>query len=207
MPPSEMKRHIHTLDVIKVVLLLTGIGLSAAYVLLSFEASAVQARLKRQFEQDITHQQARAHFERERADRSPQLQTHAGGLAKLDIPKAGISAMVMEGTDDATLRVAVGHIQGTALPGQAGNVGLAGHRDSFFRGLRNIGVDDEITLTTREGVLHYTVESVRIAPPDDVSALRNTPYPALTLVTCYPFYYVGPAPRRWIVKARLMSLA
>ena len=123
MPTSEMKRHIHTLDVIKVVLLLTGIGLSSAYVLLSFQASAVQARLKRQFEQDITHQQDRAHFER--GDRSPQLQTHAGGLAKLDIPKAGISAMVIEGTDDATLRVAVGHIQGTALPGQAGNVGLA----------------------------------------------------------------------------------
>src|SRR5207245_7707143 len=185
MPPSEMKRHIHTLDVIKVVLLLTGIGLSAAYVLLSFEASAVQARLKRQFEQDITHQQALAHFERERADRSPQLQTHAGGLAKLDIPKAGISAMVIEGTDDATLRVAVGHIRGTALPGQAGNVGLAGHRDSFFRGLRNVSVGDEITLSTREGILHYRVESVRIVSPDDASARRNTPYPALTLVTCY----------------------
>ena len=113
--------------------------------------------------------------------------------------------MVMDGTDDATLRVAVGHIPGTRLPGQGGNVGLAGHRDSFFRGLSKLRIGDEITLTTREDTLHYTVESVRIVSPEDVSVLQDTSYPVLTLVTCYPFYYVGPAPQRWIVKAHLTS--
>ena len=172
---------------------------------LLFQASAVQARLKQQFEHEIAQQQTRAHSQKRDAAQPSESQPKIDGLAKLDIPKAGLSAMVMEGADDATLRVAVGHIPGTALPGQGGNVGLAGHRDSFFRGLRKLQVGDEITLTTRAGTLLYTVESIRVVRPDDVNVLRNTPYPALTLVTCYPFYYVGPAPQRWIVKARLTS--
>jgi LPXTG-site transpeptidase (sortase) family protein len=190
---------------IKVFLVVTGIVSLGAYVFLLFQASVVQARLKHQFEQEIASQQARAHSARRDAARPLESQAKIDGLAKLDIPKAGLSAMVMEGADDATLRVAVGHIPGTALPGQGGNVGLAGHRDLFFRGLRKLQVGDEITLTTQRGILHYTVETIRIVSPDDVSVLRNTPYPVLTLVTCYPFYYVGPAPRRWIVEARLTS--
>ena len=184
---------------------MAGIVSLGAYALLRFQASAVQARLKQQFEQEIAEHLARAHSEGRDAVRPLESQAQIDGLAKLDIVKAGLSAMVMDGTDDATLRVAVGHIPGTPLPGQGGNVGLAGHRDSFFRGLRKLRAGDEITLTTREGILHYTVETIRVVSPDDVSVLRNTPYPALTLVTCYPFYYVGPAPRRWIVKARLTS--
>jgi len=85
----------------------------------------------------------------------------------------------MDGTDDATLRVAVGHIPGTRLPGPAGNVGLAGHRDSFFRGLSKLRIGDEITLTTRGDTLHYTVESMRIVSPDDVSVSRINEIPAV----------------------------
>ena len=204
-PDERMKRNFRTLYLLKVFLMVAGIVSLGTYVLLPFQASALQARLKQQFEKEIAGQQPRAHSAGREAAQPLQSQAKIDGLAKLDITKAGLSAMVMEGADDATLRVAVGHIPGTALPGQGGNVGLAGHRDSFFRGLRKLTVGDEITLTTRASTLHYTVESIRVVSPDDVSVLRNTPYPALTLVTCYPFYYVGPAPQRWIVKARLTS--
>jgi LPXTG-site transpeptidase (sortase) family protein len=194
------------LGLFKLFLVVTGITAVGAYVFLSVQASAAQARLKREFEREIAIQQNRGQFggQGTRAQ-SSQHQRHNDGLAKLDIPRAGLSVMVMDGTDDATLRIAVGHIPGTRLPGQAGNVGLAGHRDSFFRGLSKIKIGDEITLRTREDTLHYTVESVRIVLPDDVSVLQDTSYPSLTLVTCYPFYYVGPAPERWIVKAHLAS--
>jgi sortase A len=99
------------------------------------------------------------------------------------------------------LRHAVGHIPGTPLPGQQGNVGLAGHRDTFFRGLRNIQKDDEITLTTLHGSYRYRVDSTRIVRPEDTKVLAATADDFLTLVTCYPFYFVGPAPKRFIVRA------
>ena len=204
---EHMKRNSRTLYLLKAFLVAIGIVSLGAYVFLLFQASAVQARLKQQFEHEIALQQTRAHSQKRDAAQPSESQPKIDGLAKLDIPKAGLSAMVMEGADDATLRVAVGHIPGTALPGQGGNVGLAGHRDSFFRGLRKLQVGDEITLTTRAGTLHYRVETIRVVSPDDVSVLRDTPYPALTLVTCYPFYYVGPAPRRWIVEARAQQSA
>jgi sortase A len=109
--------------------------------------------------------------------------------------------MIMEGTDGRTLRHAVGHIPGTALPGQQGNVALAGHRDTFFRGLRNINKDDEITLTTLHGSYRYRVDSTQVVEPRDTEVLDATTDNILTLVTCYPFYFVGPAPKRFIVRA------
>jgi sortase A len=194
------------LRLLNLFLVLTGITALGGYVYFSLQASAVQARLERQFERENAAQRNGVQFKGPgKTAESSQPRGHNDGLAKLDIPTAGLSVMVVDGTDDATLRVAVGHIPGTRFPGQAGNVGLAGHRDSFFRGLSKLRIGDEITLTTREDTLHYAVESVRIVSPDDVGVLQNTSYPALTLVTCYPFYYVGPAPQRWIVKAHLTS--
>lgn len=194
------------LRLLKLFLVVTGFAALGGYVFLSLQASAAQARIMRQFEREIAVQQNRGQSgRRDTTAQSSQGQRHNDGLGKLEIPRAGLSVMVMDGTDDATLRMAVGHIPGTRLPGQTGNVGLAGHRDSFFRGLSKLRIGDEITLTTREDTLHYTVESLRIVSPDDVSVLQDTSYPALTLVTCYPFYYVGPAPQRWIVKAHLTS--
>jgi sortase A len=98
----------------------------------------------------------------------------------------------------------VGHIPGTALPGEDGNIVLAAHRDTFFRPLRNIQKGDEIALTTLSGAYRYRVESIQIVGPDDVGVLSPTKQPTLTLVTCYPFYFVGSAPKRFIVRAGLI---
>jgi len=122
-------------------------------------------------------------------------------LGQIEIGSIGLSVMILEGTDGRTLRRAVGHISGTALPGEQGNVAIAGHRDTFFRPLRNIHVNDEITLTTLKGVYHYRVESEKLVEPEDMSVLDNSTDDVLTLVTCYPFYYVGRAPQRFIVRA------
>ena len=125
-----------------------------------------------------------------------------GGLiGRIEIPRLGISAIVIEGTSARSLRRAVGHIAGMALPGQGGNVGISGHRDTFFRPLRNIRRNDIITLTTLLGEYRYRVVSTRIVQPDSVEELDPSRDEILTLVTCYPFYFVGPAPKRFIVRA------
>ena len=126
-------------------------------------------------------------------------------LGRIEISSLGLAAMIMEGTDARTLQHAVGHIPGTPLPGQQGNVALAGHRDTFFRGLRNIHKDDKITLTTLHGFFSYRVDSTQVVEPEDTQVLAATADDFLTLVTCYPFYYVGPAPKRFIVRARRIS--
>ena len=126
-------------------------------------------------------------------------------LARIEISAIGLDAMVMEGTDAKTLRRAVGHISGTPMPGQQGNVAIAGHRDTFFRALRNIREDDGITLTTLAGSYGYRVDSIKVVEPDDTAVLDNTNTAILTLVTCYPFYFVGPAPQRFVVRAHRIS--
>jgi sortase A len=126
-------------------------------------------------------------------------------LGRIEIPRIGLAAMIMEGVDAGTLRHAVGHIPGTPLPGQPGNVALAGHRDTFFRPLRNIQDGDKITLTTLDGSFVYRVDVTSIVEPEDVGVLSNTGEAVLTLVTCYPFHFVGPAPKRFIVRAHRIS--
>ena len=128
-------------------------------------------------------------------------------LGRLEIPTLGVSTIVREGEDARTLQLAVGHIAGTALPGAAGNMGLAGHRDTFFRRLREIDPGDIIRLVAVEGTYTYVVDSTQIVDPDDVWVLDPTPEPSLTLVTCYPFTYLGTAPERFIVRARLVPNA
>jgi len=123
-------------------------------------------------------------------------------IGRLRIPRLRLAAMVREGADSSTLSRAVGHIPGTALPGRTGNVALAGHRDTFFRSLRNIKKDDTIDFETENGTYHYRVESTEIVGPRDTSVLLAAKrQQTLTLVTCYPFYYVGSAPKRFIVRA------
>ena len=122
-------------------------------------------------------------------------------LGRLKIPRLHVAAMVREGADSGTLRTAIGHIPGTALPGKTGNVGLAGHRDTFFRALRDIEKDDAIDFETDSGTFRYAVQSTKIVNPRDVSVLTASTGRTLTLVTCYPFYYVGSAPKRFIVRA------
>lgn len=128
-----------------------------------------------------------------------------GLIGRIEISRLDLSAVVFEGVDKITLRRAVGHIPGTALPGQIGNVGIAGHRDTFFRPLRDIHRDDIITLTTLRGEYRYRVVSLRIVTPDTVSVLDPTGGEILTLVTCHPFYFVGSAPNRFIVRAERVA--
>ena len=122
-------------------------------------------------------------------------------IGRLRIPRLKLAVMVREGASESTLSRAVGHIPGTGLPGQLGNVGLAGHRDTFFRPLQNIRKDDAIDLDTGHGTLRYLVTSTEIVSPHDVSVLKASQGKTMTLVTCYPFYYVGSAPKRFIVRA------
>jgi sortase A len=126
-------------------------------------------------------------------------------IGRIEIPRVGISVMVVEGVGGKTLRRAVGHIPGTSLPGDPGNVGISGHRDTFFRPLRNIRENDIITLTTPFGTYRYRVVSTKIVTPHDVGVLDAGANEILTLVTCYPFYFVGAAPDRFIVRAERVT--
>lgn len=129
-------------------------------------------------------------------------------LGRLSIPRLHLSSIVREGDDETTLSLALGHIPSTVLPGQTGNVGVAGHRDTIFRSLQGIHKNDLIQFETLAGTHVYEVDSMRIVKPDDVAVLRpRGTSSALTLVTCYPFYYVGSAPDRFIVSAHEVPAA
>ena len=125
-------------------------------------------------------------------------------LGQIEISSIGLTAMIEEGDNGRTLRQAVGHLPGTALPGEQGNVVIAGHRDTFFRPLRNIRKGDEITLTTLDGSYRYRVDFTEVVGPQDTEVLDASADSILTLVTCYPFYFVGPAPKRFVVRASRM---
>jgi len=127
-------------------------------------------------------------------------------IGRVDIPRLKLSAAVAEGDDNATLGKAVGHLPDTPLPWQRrGNVGLAAHRDGLFRALKNIRMDDEVRVITARGEYFYRVRNTRIVNPEDVWVLAPTPKPTVTLITCYPFSFVGHAPQRFIVQAELVG--
>ncbi|MCU1386028.1 MAG: sortase [Acidobacteria bacterium] len=126
-------------------------------------------------------------------------------LGRLNAPSVKLSTAVLEGSDDATLSRGSGHIEDTPFPGQPGNVGIAGHRDTTFRALRNIHLGDTLEFNTGDRVYRYRISKTWIVGPDDVYVLDPTPQPALTLVTCYPFEFVGHAPNRFIVRADLIE--
>jgi sortase A len=128
--------------------------------------------------------------------------TEGDVLGRISIPRIGVTVAILQGTKSKTLQLGVGHIQGTPLPGEDGNVGIAGHRDTWFRNLKDIHTGDEIQIDTVAGSSHYKVDWVQIVAPNDMGVLAPAGESAITLVTCYPFYYVGPAPERFIVHAR-----
>jgi sortase A len=170
----------------------------------SFQASRLQAILKRTID-GAAGWSRRSGGTMAVATRAESQAT--GLIGRLEIPRLGVAAIVAEGTDSRTLRRAVGHIPRTPLPGEAGNVVLAGHRDSFFRSLRHVLPGDLLRMTTPDGVFDYRIESTRVVRPEDTEVLSATPSPTLTLITCYPFGYVGPAPERFVVRARATSPA
>jgi len=126
-------------------------------------------------------------------------------MGEIDVPRLGIRAIVLHGDSPAQLRHAVGHIVKTALPGEPGNVVLAGHRDTFFRPLRDIRVGDEIRLKTRVRQFEYRVQSIEVVEPTEIRVLQTSTSHELTLLTCFPFRYVGPAPKRFVVHAHEIS--
>jgi sortase A len=122
-------------------------------------------------------------------------------IGRLEIPRLNLSVMIGEGVDSATLRRAAGHVPRTALPGEPGNFVVAAHRDTLFRPLRNIRTGDAIDIRTRNGTFRYVVDSVQIVAPDYLRVLEPTSQESCTLITCFPFDYVGSAPRRFVVRA------
>jgi sortase A len=171
---------------------LVGTGLLAlgyvAYVVI--DTQAYQAIERRQFEDA-----------RPNASAVPAV-VDGSAIGEIQIPRLGLRAIVVQGNSAAVLQRAVGHLVDTALPGEAGNVVLAGHRDTFFRPLKRVRVGDAITLRTRYGDFAYLVESTAVVPPSDVQVLESTSGRTLTLITCFPFTYLGSAPDRFIVRAR-----
>jgi sortase A len=159
-----------------------------AYVVI--DAKAYQAIEHRRFE----------HARRDVA--AARARVDGDSIGEIEIPRIGLTAMVVRGESPAILRRAVGHLAGTALPGESGNVVLAGHRDTFFRPLKNVRAGDAITLRTRRGDFEYVVQSTAVVRPSDVGVIQATTQPTLTLITCFPFSYLGPAPDRFIVRAR-----
>jgi sortase A len=133
---------------------------------------------------------------------TPSVAAAKVALGRIEIPRLRISGMIAEGTDTRTLKRAVGHVVRTSRPGEAGNVGLAAHRDGFFRGLGGVRKDDLIRIVTVRGTYSYRVEWMEVVEPHRIDVLDSTAEPSLTLITCYPFNWIGPAPKRFVVRAR-----
>ena len=171
---------------------------------LAIDAALIQGALARSFEQSrirITAPSQPASNSPAKHAHPPPAQPGTRQAVRLEISRIGLSAMVLEGVDSRTLRVGIGHVPGTSWPGQPGNVVIAGHRDTFFRPLRNIQLCDEFALATTARTYHYRVSSFEVVEPHDVDALKFHGKNELTLITCYPFSFIGPAPKRFVVHA------
>jgi sortase A len=179
-----------------------GVSCLAWVGVVSLRAEIYDREQRNQFEQQRT---AAAASPNAGTPRYPSTAARGSVIGLLEIPRLGFSDLVVHGDDDSTLSVAIGHLPDTPLPWQAGNSALAGHRDGKFRPLKDIKVGDRITLATRQGNLHYVLRETKIVTPDDLSVLTPTDTRTLTLITCYPFSYVGKAPKRFILKAEAIE--
>jgi len=168
------------------------------------DARYYQASAKRSLESRIVENQLQVEKEHNVVQPAPAVQPavkEGDVLGRMDIPRLGVSVAVLQGTKSRMLRLGAGHIEGTPLPGESGNIGIAGHRDTFFRELKDVRENDEIDLQTATGRFRYEVDWVKVVAPDDNGVLASSTESSLTLVTCYPFYLVGPAPKRLVVRA------
>ena len=164
-----------------------------------------RAHLERLLHDRQATSDARSRVSSSTPSKTPPPAVADGLFGRIEISRLGLSVTVVEGVDTLALHGAAGHIPGTALPGQPGNIGIAAHRDTLFRPLRNIRQNDIITLTTLLGEYRYRVVSTKIVSPSDVAVLDPSGNEVLTLVTCYPFYFVGSAPSRFIVRAERVT--
>jgi sortase A len=184
-------------------LFVLAIALLGYYAYVSAETYLYQAYENRELDAILASAPVRTDAQPTAAD-LPRRPATGETIGRMEIARLDVSVVVRAGSDARTLQLAVGHIPGTALPGETGNVGLAGHRDTFFRRLKDIRPDDEIRMATPHGTFIYRVERTLIVQPNDVWVLDPTDASVLTLVTCYPFSYVGSAPQRFIVRASLL---
>ena len=203
LPPHASPAQRRGLRLLERLLLIIGIVCLGYYGYVSAESALYQAYETRELEAILASVPALPASDVS-LPAPPRTRPEQGAvLGRLEIPRLRVSAIVRAGSDPRTLRLAIGHIGGTALPGEPGNVGLAAHRDTFFRRLGEIRADDLIRFVTADGTYIYRVEGTQVVDPQDTWVLNATEEPALTLVTCYPFRYVGSAPRRFIVRAQL----
>ena len=209
LPPQAKGRYQRGLRLLERALLVFGILSLGYYGYVSAESALYQAFENQELDAILASGGSRSVAQRHPVAKAatpsrPGSRPAKGSpLGRIEIPRLGVSAVIREGEDPRTLRLAVGYIPGTALPGAPGNTGLAAHRDTFFRKLGSIRPDDEIRVVTPEGTFTYEVMRTNVVEPRDVWVLDPTSEPTLTLVTCYPFTYVGSAPQRFIVKAGL----
>jgi sortase A len=145
-------------------------------------------------------------FERVSLPSKPRVLVEGDVIGEIQVARLGLNAIVVQGDSPASLRRAVGHISKSPLPGEPGNVALAGHRDTFFRPLQGIRLGDQIEFKTPQRTFEYLVESIEIVAPNDVQVLEPSSGHDLTFITCFPFYFVGPAPKRFVVRAREVDL-
>jgi sortase A len=174
------------------------------YAGVHIEAAREQAALSDELEQSRITLYAASASSADAAPRKAAPPAPRSLIGRIEVPRLGLSALAREGVDIGTLRGSAGHVPGSALPGEVGNAAFAAHRDTFFRPLQRIRAGDEITIATAAGDFRYRVSQTRIVDPSDVSVLAASPDATLTLVTCYPFDYIGSAPQRFIVSAHLM---
>jgi sortase A len=186
------------------VLAIVGFVLVAYCVSVHIRASCYQASEKRRFENEarVEEQPRPSPVQPDPGRLTGRMPLSRGEpVAVITIPRLGLSAVVLEGAGAKELKLGPGHISRTPLPGEGGNFSVAGHRDTFFRPLRLIGAGDVIVIQRRAQIFRYKVVSTRIVNPADVHVLESTGRDTLTLVTCYPFNFVGSAPKRLIVHA------
>lgn len=187
------------------MLIALGVACLMFYSVVTLRAWRYQRTAKTQVEQMISIERA-APAVRERMPIAAKALIPGEIIGRVDIPRIKLSAAIAEGDDDKTLGKAVGHLPDTPLPWQRrGNVALAAHRDGLFRRLANVRLNDDVRVVTSRGEYHYRVTKMHIVDPDDVWVIAPTDTPTITLITCYPFSFVGNAPRRFIVKAELVG--
>ena len=191
-------RRSKTLRWIEYLFLICGLASVDYYIWVNVESTVSQAYQNWKFDRALKKEQTAPPRQQGEPPHEIALDAVVG---RIEIPRLNVRAIVREGDDAAILRHAVGHIPSSAFPGELGNVALAAHRDTFFRALRNIRKNDRILVSTLNGDYEYVVQSTKIVAPTDVGVLKASAEHELTLVTCYPFYYVGSAPQRFIVHA------
>jgi sortase A len=203
---SPRENHVTTLDRVRTwtsrALCAVGIGLLAYWVAVMIDAHAFQRSLALRLERTRPTGSDPTQVDGTGSDATRREASSSGLVGRLEIPRLGVSAMVTEGVTEQALGRGIGHVPHTAFPGERGNVGLAAHRDTYFRGLKDVTTGDRVQLLTPDGVFSYEVQWARIVDPDRIDLLDDTEDPALTLVTCYPFNWIGSAPQRFVVRCR-----